>query len=51
MITGSETPSLSTRVRMMLIEFVHLGRGDRLPRQRLRLQDDLEAALEVEALA
>ena len=50
MITGSETPSLSTRLRMMLTESSIIDDVSCLALERLGLQHDLEAALEVEAL-
>ena len=50
-ISGSETPSASTRSRMRETERVHPVGGDFLVLGRNRLQDDLEAALQIEAEA
>ena len=48
-ISGSETPSLSIRFRMMSIERLRSSEVSLCPFGGTRLQDDLEAALEVEA--
>ena len=49
-ISGSETPSLSTRSRMISTERSRSASVSSCPAlRRLRLEHDLEAALEVEA--
>ena len=47
---GSETPSLSTRFRMIVTDAVEIGRRQLDALRRLRLEHVLEAALEIEAL-